>query len=211
MATSSGTVKKTPLTAFSNQRAGGIIALNGRGDDVLVDVALTDGEKDSMLMADSGKAIRFNESAVRAMGRTAAGVRGIKMTEEHKLISLIVVDDEAAILTATENGYGKRTASTDYPCKGRGGQGVISIQSSERNGAVVGAVQVTEQDEFMMISDAGTLIRTSVEEVRVMGRNTQGVRLIRLAEDEKLVEIERVASIAGEDGDVVVDVTDANE
>ena len=211
MATSSGTVKKTPLTAFSNQRAGGIIALDLRGDDVLVDVALTDGEKDIMLMADSGKAIRFNESAVRAMGRTAAGVRGIKMTEDHKLISLIVVDDEAAILTATENGYGKRTASTDYPCKGRGGQGVISIQSSERNGAVVGAVQVTEQDEFMMISDAGTLIRTSVEEVRVMGRNTQGVRLIRLAEDEKLVEIERVASIAGEDGDVVVDVTDADE
>jgi len=211
MATSSGTVKKTPLTAFSNQRAGGIIALDLRGDNVLVDVALTDGEKDIMLMADSGKAIRFNESAVRAMGRTAAGVRGIKMAEGQKLISLIVVDDEAAILTATENGYGKRTASTDYPCKGRGGQGVISIQSSERNGAVVGAVQVTEQDEFMMISDAGTLIRTSVEEVRVMGRNTQGVRLIRLAEDENLVEIERVASIAGEDGDVVVDITDAEE
>ena len=205
MATSSGTVKKTPLTAFSNQRAGGIIALDLRGDDVLVDVALTDGEKDIMLMANSGKAIRFNESAVRAMGRTAAGVRGIKMTENQKLISLIIVDDEAAILTATENGYGKRTASTDYPCKGRGGQGVISIQSSERNGAVVGAVQVTDQDQFMMISDAGTLIRTSVEEVRVMGRNTQGVRLIRLAEDEKLVEIERVASINGEDSDIDVE------
>ena len=206
MATSSGTVKKTPLTAFSNQRAGGIIALDLRGNDVLVDVAITDGEKDIMLMANSGKAIRFNESAVRAMGRTAAGVRGIKMTEEYKVISLIVVDDEAAILTATENGYGKRTASIDYPCKGRGGQGVISIQSSERNGSVVGAVQVTEQDEFMMISDAGTLIRTSVEEVRVMGRNTQGVRLIRLAEDEKLVEIERVASINGEDDDIDVSV-----
>ena len=211
MATSSGTVKKTPLTAFSNQRAGGIIALDLRDDNVLVDVALTDGEKDIMLMADSGKAIRFNESAVRAMGRTAAGVRGIKMSEGQKLISLIVVDDEAAILTATENGYGKRTASTDYPCKGRGGQGVISIQSSERNGSVVGAVQVTEQDEFMMISDAGTLIRTSVEEVRVMGRNTQGVRLIRLAEDEKLVEVERVASIASEDGDVEIEATDAEE
>ncbi len=211
MATSSGTVKKTPLTAFSNQRAGGIIALDLRGDDLLVDVALTNGEKDIMLMADSGKAIRFSESAVRAMGRTAAGVRGIKMTEGHRLISLIVVDDEAAILTATENGYGKRTASTDYPCKGRGGQGVISIQSSERNGSVVGAVQVTEQDEFMMISDAGTLIRTSVEEVRVMGRNTQGVRLIRLADDEKLVEIERVASIGGEADDVDIEADDADE
>ena len=211
MATSSGTVKKTPLTAFSNQRAGGIIALDLRGDDLLVDVALTNGEKDIMLMADSGKAIRFSESAVRAMGRTAAGVRGIKMTEGHRLISLIVVDDEAAILTATENGYGKRTASADYPCKGRGGQGVISIQSSERNGSVVGAVQVTEQDEFMMISDAGTLIRTSVEEVRVMGRNTQGVRLIRLADDEKLVEIERVASIGGEADDVDIEADDADE
>ena len=199
MATSSGTVKKTPLTAFSNQRAGGIIALDLRGDDILVDVALTDGEKDIMLMATSGKAIRFNESAVRAMGRTAAGVRGIKMAEDQKVISLIVVDDNASILTATENGYGKRTASSDYPTKGRGGQGVISIQSSDRNGTVVGAVQVTDQDEFMMISDGGTLIRTSVEDVRVMGRNTQGVRLIRLIEGEKLVEIERIELLASED------------
>jgi len=199
MATSTGTVKKTPLSAFSNQRAAGIIAVDLRGDDALVDVALTDGTKDIMLMASSGKAIRFNETAVRAMGRTAAGVRGIRMTEEQKVISLIVVDDNAAILTATETGYGKRTASSDYPTKGRGGQGVISIQSSDRNGAVVGAVQVTEQDEFMMISDAGTLIRTSVEEVRVMGRNTQGVRLIRLAEDEKLVEIERIELLADEE------------
>jgi len=192
MATSSGTVKKTPLTAFSNQRAGGIIALDLREDNLLVDVALTDGSKDIMLMASSGKAIRFNESNVRAMGRTAAGVRGIRMKDDEKLISLIVVDEEAAILTATELGYGKRTATTEYACKGRGGQGVISIQTSDRNGAVVGAVQVSESDEFMMISDGGTLIRTSVEEVRVMGRNTQGVRLIRLSENEKLVELERI-------------------
>ncbi len=192
MATSSGTVKKTPLSAFSNQRAAGIIAVDLRGDDTLVDVALTDGNKDVMLMASSGKAIRFNESNVRAMGRTAAGVRGIRMAEEHRLISLIIVDDACSILTATENGYGKRTASSDYPCKGRGGQGVISIQSSERNGLVVGAIQVSDKDEFMMISDGGTLIRTSVDEVRVMGRNTQGVRLIRLDKDEKLVEIERI-------------------
>ncbi len=205
MATSSGTVKKTPLSAFSNQRAAGIIAVDLRGDDVLVDVALTDGSKDIMLMSSSGKAIRFNESAVRAMGRTAAGVRGIRMTDEHRVISLIVVNDEAAILTATENGYGKRTDASDYPTKGRGGQGVISIQASERNGKVVGAVQVSEQDEFMMISDGGTLIRTSVQDVRVMGRNTQGVRLIRLVEGEKLVEIERI-EVLETDEDVVAEL-----
>lgn len=203
MATSSGTVKKTPLPAFSNRRNGGIIAIDLRGDDTLVDVALTDGTQDIMLLASSGKAMRFNESTVRAMGRTAAGVRGIKMAEGQKVISLIVVDDSASILTATENGYGKRTAAVDYPSKGRGGQGVISIQASERNGAVVGAVQVTDQDEFMMISNAGTLIRTSVEDVRVMGRNTQGVRLIRLVEGEKLVEIERIELLGdGEDSPV---------
>jgi len=200
MATSSGTVKKTPLPAFSNRRNGGIIAIDLRGDDTLVDVALTDGSQDIMLLASSGKAMRFNESTVRAMGRTAAGVRGIKMAEGQKVISLIVVDDSASILTATENGYGKRTAAVDYPSKGRGGQGVISIQASERNGAVVGAVQVTDQDEFMMISNAGTLIRTSVEDVRVMGRNTQGVRLIRLVEGEKLVEIERIELLADAEG-----------
>ncbi|VAW65695.1 DNA gyrase subunit A [hydrothermal vent metagenome] len=208
MATSSGTVKKTPLTAFSNQRAGGIIALDLRDDNLLVDVALTDGSKDIMLMASSGKAIRFNESNVRAMGRTAAGVRGIKMKEGEKLISLIVVDEQAAILTATETGYGKRTATTEYACKGRGGQGVISIQTSERNGAVVGAVQVSGNDEFMMISDGGTLIRTSVEEVRVMGRNTQGVRLIRLSENEKLVELERIEMLPI---DVDVDTEESSE
>jgi len=212
MATSSGTVKKTPLTAFSNQRAGGIIALDLRDDNLLVDVALTDGSKDIMLMASSGKAIRFNESNVRAMGRTAAGVRGIRMKDGEKLISLIVVDETASILTATEKGYGKRTATTEYACKGRGGQGVISIQTSDRNGAVVGAVQVTEADEFMMISDGGTLIRTSVEEVREMGRNTQGVRLIRLSDDEKLVEIERIEVLAGDDSDADTDSdTDAQQ
>lgn len=207
MATSSGTVKKTPLPAFSNRRNGGIIAIDLRGDDTLVDVALTDGTQDIMLLASSGKAMRFNESTVRAMGRTAAGVRGIKMAEGQKVISLIVVDDSASILTATENGYGKRTAAVDYPSKGRGGQGVISIQASERNGAVVGAVQVTDQDEFMMISNAGTLIRTSVEDVRVMGRNTQGVRLIRLVEGEKLVEIERI-ELLGDGEDSPADATE---
>jgi len=191
MATSSGTVKKTALSNFSRPRAGGIIAVDLRGDDVLVDVALTDSSKDIMLFSTSGKAIRFSEKDVRPMGRTAAGVRGIRLAEEHKVMSLIVVDDEASILTATENGFGKRTLSSDYPCKGRGGQGVISIQTSDRNGATIGAVQVKDTDEIMLISNAGTLVRTGVADVRVMGRNTQGVMLIRLT-DEKLVEVERV-------------------
>ncbi len=198
MATSSGTVKKTVLSNFSNQRAGGIIAVDLRDDDTLVDVQLTDGSKDIMLFSTSGKAVRFSEDAVRAMGRTAAGVRGIRLADGHKVMSLIVVDDEASILTATENGFGKRTAATDYPTKGRGGQGVLSIATSERNGAVIGAIQVKDGDEMMMISDAGTLIRASVDEVRVMGRNTQGVMLIRLSEGEKLVEIERVEKLEDE-------------
>ena len=199
MATSSGTVKKTSLDNFSRPRTAGIIAVDLRDDDVLVDVALTDGSKDIMLLSSAGKAVRFAESAVRPMGRTAAGVRGIRMAESQKVISLIVVDDEASILTATENGYGKRTVTTDYPTKGRGTQGVISIQTSERNGAVVGAVQVKAGDEIMLISNGGTLVRTSVDEVRDMGRNTQGVMLIRLSDNEKLVEIERVECIEGED------------
>ncbi|HEY9051102.1 MAG TPA: DNA gyrase subunit A [Gammaproteobacteria bacterium] len=200
MATSSGTVKKTSLTNFSRRRSAGIIAVDLRDNDTLVDVAITDGNQDIMLMSSSGKAIRFSEKAVRAMGRTAAGVRGIRLGEGQIVISLIVVDDNASILTATENGFGKRTASVDYPCKGRGGQGVISIQTSERNGNVIGAVQVNETDEIMMISNGGTLVRTPVDGVRVMGRNTQGVLLIRLDEDEKLVEIERIEAIDEVDG-----------
>ena len=192
MATSSGTVKKTALTNFSRRRSAGIIAVDLRGDDTLVDVAITDGNKDIMLLSSSGKATRFSENDVRAMGRTAAGVRGIKLAQDHKVISLIVVDDEASILTATANGYGKRTMSSDYPRKGRGGQGVISIQASERNGSVVGAVQVKDGDEIMLISTAGTLVRTSVDGIRVMARNTQGVTLIRLDQGEVLVEIEQL-------------------
>ena len=197
MATSAGTVKKTALENFSRPRTAGIIAVDLREDDVLVDVALTDGSKDIMLLSTAGKAVRFSESAVRPTGRTAAGVRGIKLGENHKVMSLIVVDDAASILTATENGFGKRTVTTDYPCKGRGTQGVISIQTSERNGAVIGAVQVKTGDEIMLISNGGTLVRTSVDEVRDMGRNTQGVMLIRLSADEKLCEIERVEKLEG--------------
>ena len=210
MATSSGTVKKTVLSSFSNQRAGGIIAVDLRGDDTLVDVQLTDGSKDIMLFSTSGKAIRFSEDAVRPMGRTAAGVRGIKLQDGQKVMSLIVVDDDASILTATENGFGKRTAATDYPCKGRGGQGVISIATSERNGAVIGAIQVKDNDEMMMISDAGTLIRASVSDVRVMGRNTQGVMLIRLSEGEKLVEIERVEKLEAEEDEDLDNTSDSS-
>ena len=202
MATSSGTVKKTPLVNFSRQRASGIIAVDLRDDDQLIGVAVTDGNQDIMLFTSASKAIRFNESQVRPMGRTACGVRGVRLAEGQQVISLMIAEPDKTVLTVTENGYGKRTATTDYPCKGRGGLGVISIQTSERNGKVIGAVQVTDQDEFMMISDAGTLIRTSVEEVRVMGRNTQGVRLIRLAKDEKLVEIERIELLATEDDEV---------
>ena len=214
MATSSGTVKKTSLDHFSRPRNAGIIAVDLRDDDVLVDVALTDGNKDIMLLSSAGKAVRFAESAVRPMGRTAAGVRGIKMAEAQKVISLIVVDDEASILTATENGFGKRTITGDYPRKGRGTQGVISIQTSERNGAVIGAVQVKAGDEIMLISNGGTLVRTSVDEVRDMGRNTQGVLLIRLSENEKLCEIERVACLEGDEvgpADTAENTTDDTE
>ena len=145
-----------------------------------------------MLISSSGKTIRFNESDVRAMGRTARGVRGIKMADEFKMIALIIPDPGKQILTVCEQGYGKRTLVEDFPVYGRGGQGVIGIQTSERNGAVVGAAQVTEADEIMLISDKGTMVRTRVTEVSVQGRNTQGVRLIRLKDGEKLVGLEQV-------------------
>ena len=203
MATTSGTVKKTPLTDFSRPRTSGIIALDLRDNDQLVDVAITDGSRDVMLLTSAGKAIRFNESTVRTMGRTACGVRGVRLTADQHVIALIIVG-EGTVLTATQNGYGKRTAVDDYPIHGRGGQGVISIQTTERNGAVVGAVLVNDDDEIMLISNTGTLVRTRVSEVSVLGRNTQGVRLINIAEDENLVGIEKVAGMeAGEEGDPV--------
>ncbi len=192
MATSSGTVKKTSLSNFSRPRASGIIALDLRGDDTLVDVVITNGSRHIMLLANTGKSIRFSETDVRTMGRTAAGVRGMKLGAGQKVISMILVEEEGSILTSTENGYGKRTPVADYPLKGRGGQGVISIQTNGRNGDVVGAVQVSDDNEIMMITDNGTLVRISVGDVSEMGRNTQGVRLIRLTRGEKLVEIERI-------------------
>jgi DNA gyrase subunit A len=197
MATSGGTVKKTPLSQFSRPRSNGIIAIDLR-DDRLVDVAITNGEAEILLVASSGKSIRFRESDVRPMGRGAAGVRGIKLADGHEVIALAVIGD-GLILTATENGYGKRTAVEDFPVQGRGGQGVIAIQTSERNGRTVGAVQVAEDDEVMLISSSGTLVRTAVDDISIQGRNTQGVRLIRVGAEQRLVGLARIESIEEDD------------
>ncbi len=194
MATSAGTVKKTPLTQFSRPRANGIIALDLRGDDKLVDVAITDGDAEILLVASHGKSIRFKEEDVRPMGRGAAGVRGIKLPKNHEVIALTIIRD-GLILTATANGYGKRTPVDDFPVQGRGGQGVIAIQTSNRNGNTVGALQVAAEDEIMLISSNGTLVRTGVEDISIMGRNTQGVRLIRVADNQRLVGLARIEYI----------------
>ena len=194
MATSKGTVKKTSLSQFSRPRASGLIAMDLPEDDQLVGVSITDGSRDILLFSSSGKAIRFNEENVRPMGRNAYGVRGIKLGKGQSVIALIIGDgnEDTMVLTATENGYGKRTPISDYPVHGRGGQGVISIQTTDRNGAVVAAGLVTEGDEMMLISDGGTLVRTRVDEVSVVGRNTQGVRLINLDQGERLSGVERI-------------------
>lgn len=192
MATANGTVKKTAMEHFARPRSTGLIALSLDETDALVGVAQTTGNDDIMLVSSSGKTIRFSEGDVRAMGRTAAGVRGIRLGEEAKVVSLIVPQEGAAVLMACENGYGKRTAIDDFPVYGRGGQGVIGIQVSDRNGPVVGATQVDETDEIILITDQGTLVRTRVTEVSCQGRNTQGVTLIRLTNDEHLVGVVRV-------------------
>jgi len=195
MATTNGTVKKVALSEFSRPRANGIIALELDEGDSLIGVDITDGTRDIMLFNNIGKAVRFNENDVRAMGRTARGVRGIRLQENQRMISLIVLKPEGAILTATQNGYGKRTLPEEFAAHGRGGQGVIAIQTSDRNGEVVGAVQVFANDELMLISDGGTLVRTRIEEISIVGRNTQGVRLINLSDDEKLVGIQRIEEV----------------
>ncbi|WKS82189.1 DNA topoisomerase (ATP-hydrolyzing) subunit A [Edwardsiella tarda] len=192
MATASGTVKKTALTEFSRPRAAGIIAVNLNDGDELIGVDLTKGNDEVMLFSAAGKVVRFKEDAVRAMGRTATGVRGIKLADDDRVVSLIVPHGEGAILTVTQNGYGKRSAVAEYPTKSRATQGVISIKVTERNGRVVGAVQIDDGDQIMMITDAGTLVRTRVSEVSIVGRNTQGVILIRTAEDEHVVGLQRV-------------------
>jgi DNA gyrase subunit A len=197
MATSDGTVKKTALTEFSRPRASGIIAVNLESGNKLIGVELTNGQSDIILFSDGGKVVRFDEKDVRVMGRTAKGVRGIELRDKQAVVSLIIVPpgmaEETSVLTATSNGYGKRTLLTDYPTRGRGGRGVISIQANSRNGKVVSACLTNESTEVMLISNGGTLIRMYTNEISTMGRNTQGVRLIELNEDEILVGLDIVA------------------
>lgn len=199
MATANGTVKKTPLEAFSRPRSVGLRAVELDEGDHLVGTAITDGQKDVMLFTSAGKVARFTEADVRPMGRTARGVRGIRLGEGQEVISLIIPASDSTVLTVSENGYGKRTQLSDFPVKGRGTQGVIAMQASDRNGALVGALLVADPDEIMLISDQGTLVRTRVAEVPTLGRNTQGVRLIRVRQDEKLVGVARIEE--SDDGD----------
>ena len=200
MATAQGTVKKTPLSAFSRPRANGIIAASLDAADCLVGVALTDGQRDILLSTTDGKAIRFAEDQVRPMGREAAGVRGIRLTDGQRVTSLIVLGD-GPILTVSERGYGKLTEMDDFPRHGRAGQGVIALQTSERNGVLVGARQVQRDDEIMLINSSGTLVRVPVSDIPVLGRNTQGVRIMRLEEGEKLVGLERIAGDDSQGGE----------
>ncbi|GAB2191362.1 DNA topoisomerase (ATP-hydrolyzing) subunit A [Sessilibacter sp. MAH1] len=192
MATANGTVKKTPLSQFSRPRNSGLIALVLDEGDRLVETAITNGECDVLLLSSAGKAARFKESDVRPMGRSSRGVRGIRMPEGHKVISMVIPKEDGMVLTVSENGYGKRTLTSEYPTKGRGGQGVIAMAVSERNGSVVGAVQLFQGDELMLISDQGTLVRTRADEISLSGRNTQGVRVIKLKEGESLVGLQRI-------------------
>ena len=192
-ATRNGTVKKTPLSDYSRPRASGIWAINLSEGDGLVDAFLTDGNRDIMLFASNGKAVRFDEETVRSMGRTATGVRGMRLEDGEEVKSLIVVDGDGEILTVSVNGYGKRTPVADYPKKGRGTKGVIALQISERNGDLIGALQIKESDDILLISDFGTMVRTRASEVAQVGRNTQGVTLMRMRDDEKLIAIEAVA------------------
>jgi DNA gyrase subunit A len=231
MATADGTVKKTSLIEYSRQRSSGIIAINLKEGDSLIGVDITDGSSEIMLFSDAGKVVRFKEAeesqatdeegnpifdengnpeivfkGVRPMGRNATGVRGIKLGDGQKVVSLIVPKNDGAVLTVTENGYGKRTPLEDYPVKGRATQGVVSIKVSERNGNVVGAVQVQDNDEIMLISNRGTLVRTRVNEVSVVGRNTQGVILIRTIDGEQVVGLQRIDEIEVSDIDYEDDV-----
>ena len=193
MATANGTVKKTELESFSRPRSVGLRAVELDEGDRLIGTALTDGKRDIMLFSSGGKVLRFNEADVRAMGRTARGVRGIRLPEGQEMIALIIPEEDKEVLTVSKNGYGKRTRIPEFPVYGRGGQGVIAMQASERNGPLVGAVQVAVGEQIMLISDRGTLVRTRVDEVPVLSRNTQGVRLIKLKTDESLVGVSPVA------------------
>ncbi|AFU97722.1 DNA gyrase subunit A [Simiduia agarivorans] len=193
MATANGTVKKTALTQFSRPRSVGLKAIELDEGDQLVETAITDGKQTIILFASTGKAARFAEDDVRSMGRVSRGVRGIRMPEGATVVGMVVPQENGYVLTVSENGYGKRTQVDEFPTKGRGSQGVIAMASSERNGALVGAVQVMDGEEIMLISDLGTLVRTRVDEVSVLSRNTQGVRLIKVKDGEQLVGVERIA------------------
>ena len=197
-ATRRGQVKKTALEAYSRPRASGIIAIDIRDGDELVDVEIVGDEEQIMLFADSGKAIRFQGGDVREMGRGAAGVRGIRVADDQNVIAMLVVR-EGAVLVATEHGYGKRTEVAEFNTQGRGGQGLVAIQTRDRNGRCIGALQVRDEDEIMLISHAGTLVRTPVAEVSSMGRNTQGVRLIRLDDGDSLSGLARIEAIEEDD------------
>ncbi|ERH48678.1 DNA gyrase subunit A [Ectopseudomonas chengduensis] len=205
MATAFGTVKKTPLVQFSRPRSAGLIALKLEEGDTLIAAAITDGAKEVMLFSDAGKVLRFAESKVRTMGRTARGVRGMRLGKDQRLISMLIPECGAQILTASERGFGKRTGLGKFPRRGRGGQGVIAMVTSERNGKLVGAIQVQDGEEIMLISDQGTLVRTRVDEVSSSGRNTQGVTLIKLAKDETLVGLERVQEPTAVEEDELVE------
>jgi len=200
-ATERGRVKKSPLELYSRPRTNGIIAIALSSDDSLVDVTLTGGTLDIMLFSSGGKAIHFNEQQVRSMSRDSQGVRGMTIGRDERVLSLVIADPSQKILTVTENGYGKCTPVSDFRMQGRGGKGIIAIQTSARNGGLVGAIPVNDSDEIMLISDAGTLVRTRVDEISVLGRNTQGVTLIRLAGDERLVGLARIADDDAEGAD----------
>jgi len=202
MATAMGTVKKTALTEFSNPRKAGIIAVDLDPGDYLIGAAITDGQHDVMLFSDAGKAVRFDENDVRPMGRQARGVRGMQLDDEQQVIALLVAEDEQqSVLTATENGFGKRTPIVEYTRHGRGTKGMIAISTSERNGRVVAATLVREDDEVMLITTGGVLIRTRVSEIREMGRATQGVTLIALDDGTKLSGLQRVVERDSENGE----------
>ncbi|WP_242104099.1 MULTISPECIES: DNA gyrase subunit A [unclassified Lysobacter] len=208
-ATRNGTVKKTPLPEYAFRLQRGKIAINLDEGDALVGAELTNGERDIMLFASNGKAVRFDEASVRAMGRTATGVRGMRLAPGEEVVSLIVVDGDGDILTASERGYGKRTPVADYPKKGRGTQGVIALQTTTRNGKLVGAIQLSDHHEVLLISDGGTLVRTRAAEIAQVGRNTQGVTLMRVGADESLQAIERVDASLDEDGEPAVAESEA--
>jgi DNA gyrase subunit A len=202
MVTRQGISKKSLLKNFSRPRSAGLIAVDLADNDELVEVGLTDGESDILLFSSAGKVIRFPESHVRPMGRTARGVRGIKLKPNQAVISMLIIDsgtDEAKVLIATENGYGKRTKLADFPRKSRGGQGVIAIKVGERNGPVVGAQMVLDDDDLILITGGGRLVRTRAKEITVVGRNTQGVRLMRLGPEEQLTSLGKVVEDSGDE------------